>query len=228
MEKLGVILLTYDRFDYARATLEALFANLVVAGPLHVHIADDGSPKGYIDELVGFVPRSLPGGHPVDITVTDAQRGGYGASYNLATQHVHPVVTHVLPLEDDWVLTQPLNAAAWMRIIRPETGVGCVRFGYLGFTQDLRGTLRILEGRMLLALDEDSDERHVCAGHPRIESVDWSRSVGPWPEGLNPGATEHEWCGRKQARRRVAWPMEYGMGGLFAHIGTIQARGDQR
>ena len=222
--RLAILLLTYERLEYARRTLESLAEGLRWSGDLHVHIADDGSAPEYRGELAELARRLWPdAGH----TVTDAQRSGYGASYNLATQVVHGLADLVLPLEDDWELLRPLDLDRYARALRPP--IECIRLGYLGLTQPLRGEIRYVEGVPLLVLDPDSPERHVSAGHPRLETVDHERAIGPWRQGLDPGATEFDWCGRPAARRGVAWPLDIrAPGDLFAHIGAVQAREDQR
>jgi glycosyltransferase involved in cell wall biosynthesis len=222
--KLGILLLTYDRLQYARATLESLAANLRWSGDLHIHIADDGSPPEYRAELAALVEELWP---EHGRSVTNAKRSGYGANFNQATQVLHPTCDVVLPLEDDWELERELNLDRYAAALGGD--VQCIRLGYLGLTQPLRGEVRYVADVPLLIFDPNSEERHVSAGHPRIETVQYERNIGPWAEGLNPGATEFDWCGREASRRGVAWPLDIRVpGDLFGHIGAIQAREDQR
>ena len=229
MDPLTILLLTYgerpERREYAYLTLHSVLDNLRYSGPLMVHIADDGSPDEHRSVL-----QAIAGGyaHVQAVTVTNAERAGYGASYNLATQVVHLRGGLVLPLEDDWQLMRELNVDE----LAPALGgaIGCIRLGYLGYTQALRG--EIIRGggeHNYLLLDENSPERHVCAGHPRLETVEWERAVGPWPVGYDAGTTEFIWCGLPAARQHVAWPLDLigGYGSLFAHVGAVQARHDQ-
>lgn len=216
---LALVLLTYDRPETAFRTLRAALDRIEYPGPIDVHIADDGSPVGYLDDL-----RQLAGGYEGvrQVGQTNAARRGYGASYNLATQVIHAEHQLVLPLEDDWELTRPLPLEPLVATLWGHYGIDCIRLGYLGFTQELRG--RVVEtpaGKMLL-LDPDSEEPHVFTGHPRLELVDFQRRVGAWPEGLPAGRTEWEVSARPEARRGVAWPMDVVMprGDLFVHIGT--------
>jgi hypothetical protein len=230
MPKLYLLLLTYSdslesaRTQYAEKTLRSALDNLKYSGPLSVHIADDGSPEEHRQKLA-----DIAGGYErvQGVTVTNAQRSGYGASYNLATQVVHNWADVVLPLEDDWELTQPLDADSMVQTLM-ETPIECIRRGYLGFTQELRGVLGHAFGSTYLVMDPDSPEPHVNAGHPRLETVRYERSVGPWTEGINPGATEFSWCVRRAAREGVAWHMGAPLDGHFKHVGTVQARADQR
>lgn len=214
---IGIILLTYDRFDYACKTLESVAANLTAPEPLHLHIADDGSSQTYRDTLFALAQKHFGDA----VTMTNSERGGYGASYNLATQVVHHNCELVLPLEDDWELIRPLDLGPVCSVLRDGT-FGCVRLGYIGCTQELRGSFVSARERWWLRLDPDSPEPHVFAGHPRLEHYQWERSVGPWPEGLAAGVTEFQVAHRQEARQDVAWPVDLipPSGNAFVHIGT--------
>lgn len=217
--KLTILLLTYERTNYALKTLESLHRNLIGSMAYHWHIADDGSRPEHRQHLEAYMKAASLG-----YSISNSEGSGYGGNYNLATQSIHPHAALndlVLPVEDDWVLTRPLDVAAIGEALE-ELGGGCVRLGYIGFTQELKATFVEVKsmGRLWLRLDPDSPERHVFAGHPRIETVEWERQAGEWIPGLEPGATEFEVAGRLWARDRVYWPME---DNIFAHIGTIRS-----
>ncbi len=224
----GVMLLTYDRIEYAARTLAAVHSNLGYDGEMRLHIADDGSSQEYRDCLWHAADNS---GRWAAVTMSNAERRGYGASYNLGTQVLHTDCPILLPLEDDWELTRPLDLTPLVRVLLEDPAtVRCIRLGYVGWTQDLSGRFYGRNGATYILFDRDSPERHVAAGHPRVETREYEQRVGPWNEGLDAGSTEHEWCGRVEARIGVAWPADLipPCGGLFSHVGTIQARGDQR
>ena len=229
--RLTIVILTYassidsPRATYAERALKAVLDRLTYSGQIHVHVADDGSPEKHRENL-----RQIAGGysHVVSIGTSNSEQSGYGASWNLATQQVHLTNGVVLPLEDDWELVHNLNVDGYVQaLVDCSPVIGCIRLGYLGYTQALRGELGVCAGRQYLLFDPSSPERHVCSGHPRLETAGWERAVGPWPEGLDPGSTEHEWCGIPAARTGVAWPMDTPPGGWWVHIGTVQARSDQ-
>lgn len=231
---LTICLFTYNRLAYARDTLESTLRYInYTRGPIHVHIADDGSPLNQTEELVMVAAGWL--GEFADVTVTNAERRGYGASYNLATQVVHGFSDYMLPLEDDWRLLRSLDLDALtddldhMEEARAQYGPGaggCIRLGYMGWTQRLGASfIEMPSTNKYLLLDSLSAEPHVFAGGPRIETVSWERYVGPWPEGLNPGDTELAVAQRAAARQRVLWPLDLikTWGDLYAHIGTIRS-----
>lgn len=222
-KRLTIVLFTYERTDYARETLIALAPKLHVAYPLEtrLHIADDGSRPEHREELRELGERWFPG----RVTISNSERGGYGANYNAATMIVHELSDYVLAIEDDWELTRPLDVDDLIEDMQAEPRIGCLRLGYIGYTQPLRAEFMEVRGKHYLALDPESPEPHVFSGHPRLESVAWQRDVGLWPEGLSPGATEFEVAHRPEARTDVAWPIDLipPRGGLFNHIGSIRS-----
>jgi hypothetical protein len=178
-----------------------------------------------------------------DITTSNAVGRGYGASYNLAMQTTHHVADYHLVVEDDWELRRPLDTAPiikmlerkghqtreeWPWAVEAPAGFDArsVRLGYLGYQWPVTMHLFKTDEHLWAALDPDSPEQHIAAGHPRIETTEYQRAVGPWPEGLNPGATELGWCQTAEARRGVVWPLTIVSltgsisGDLFAHIGS--------
>lgn len=219
--------LTFNRPDYAPRVLESLGRHLRASEPLWCHIADDGSSQSYRDDLLSLA-HHIWGDH---VSISNSERAGYGASFNLATQYTHAAADVIMPIEDDWLLVKALNLDPLAAAVRTNALTQCIRLGYLGFTQPLHGTLvcanEAADGsNVYLALNPDSPERHVLAGHPRIESVEWERAVGPWPEGLDPNQTEWAVCGLPAARTGVAWPLwlQTSGGDYFAHIGAERAR----
>lgn len=213
----------HPRARYAYKTLESALTNLDPGdNKLQVHICDDGSDPMHIDRLTEICDEY--GYRP---TFTDAKRGGYGKSYNLMMQVVHPMTDYVICLEDDWELTKPLKLEPIIRAMDTDRRIECVRLGYLGFTQELRGSLVNAADNTFLLLDPNSPEPHVFTGHPRIETVNFQKRVGAWPEGVAAGETEWQVTHRHEARVGVAWPMDLGIpasqhaGALFAHIGSV-------
>lgn len=213
---LGIMLLTYNRLEYAKRTLKSILEYVVTTEPIRVHIASDGDTDEYIQTLVNVCDQ-----YNFDPKITNSNRGGYGANFNLATQALHLDCEFILPLEDDWELVKPFNIDPILDVLRDRI-FGCVRMGYIGYTQTLSCDFVSHGGYHWLSLNEDSAEPHVFAGHPRLETVAWQRSVGPWNEGLLPGQTEWEVAHRPEARRGVAWPISLikPEGDAFVHIGS--------
>lgn len=219
--KISICMLTYNRYDYAVETLKSTLENIKFSGDLYVHIGDDGTPEeSYRKSL-----QELAGGYSFvkGTSVTNSERGGYGRNYNLAMQVVHSYADMVLPLEDDWRLTRELDLDFLSECL--DETVGCIRLGYLGYTQPLLGMVIHRKNRAFLLLNPDTPEPHVFSGHPRLESKDWERRVGPWPEKLAAGETEFVIAHRREARCGVVWPIDYvkSWGDLYVHIGAVKA-----
>jgi Glycosyl transferase family 2 len=221
MSKLALVLLTYNRLDYARNTLTTFYKH--ATPKIALHIADDGSPDGYVDALVKLA-RKL--GAP-QVSFSISPRGGYGHSFNLATQVTHQIADYVFMLEDDWELLKPLDLTTYAADLDAVPQIDCIRLGYLSWTQPIGGALVHAPSRKYLLLDPNSPEPHVFAGHPRLERVSYQREVGPWPTGLDPNQTEFTTAHFPRARQGVAWPLGLDARegyGLFAHIGSERAR----
>lgn len=221
--RVAICLLTYARTLYALTTLGSTLDNIEYTGkPLHVHIADDGSPQEHRDTLF-----KVAKAHPCvsGVSITNSDRGGYGRNVNLAMPILHTVADYVLMLEDDWELVRELNLNELIRDMEAADRIGSVRLGYLSYTQPLIGQVYKPRHSAYLLLSAASAEPHVFAGHPRLEKVKYQREVGAWPENLPPGDTEFAMAHKLQARQGIAWPMDLvrSHGDMFAHIGTARS-----
>ena len=215
-----ISILTYDRLEVAKRCILSVSKYLKASEEFWLHLADDGSSQDYRDELAELA-RSLYGN---SVSMSNSQRSGYGGNYNASTQITHQVSDLMLPLEDDWEMQRELNLDPIAAVLRD--GIfGCVRLAYIGATQELRAKFVLTHGYHWLALDPDSPERHVWAGGPRIETVEWEKAVGPWPEHMEQGYTEHIVAAYPAARYGIAWPVGliYPQGDVFAHIGGEKA-----
>lgn len=221
--KVAIVLFTYNRLDYAKQTLEALFKHLKYTEfiELFVHIADDGSDEAAdaISNLLSIAQKYVDLAH---LSYTNSQRKGYGGSYNIAMRRLIDEVDFVLPLEDDWVLTEDLDLDNLVRLIQDEPKINCIRLGYIGYFHPLFAEFIYVRNQHLLILDPESPSQYVFSGHPRLERISYTESIGPWTEGIGAGATELDVCSRPQSRIGVAWPVDLirPSGGLFVHIGA--------
>lgn len=234
MRRLTVVMYTCaesqndPRAGFARKTLDSCLRNLVVDADrtsLRVHIAADKSGMDHIDDLMAIVRRHT--GHLPTLSMTSH---GYGGSYNLANQTTHELSDYLLALEDDWELLRPLPIDPLMDAIGASGGViDCIRLGGLGWTNELHGGLVHYADQTFLLFAPDSTEVHVFAGGPRLETVEFEREVGEWPEDIGAGYTEMEVSNRPSARRGVVWPLDAGINAsqqrcnTFAHIGSVKA-----
>ena len=217
---------TPERELYAKETLRTTLSRIRTSHELKLHIGDDGSGKDYQNMLV-----TLADDLGFKATLTDSGRTSYGANYNLAMKYVHEVIKadYVLPLEDDWSLNRPegFNIDPIITVLQDNV-FDSVRCGYIGYTQSLYAEFIYCNDLHWLRLDPDlSHEPHVFSGHPRLETVAYQKRVGPWPEGLSPGATEwHVATQMPESRKRIAWPLTLCQDvrhGAFEHVGTVKS-----
>lgn len=216
-----VTLFTYNRLEYATRTINSFFKNIETNNKIHFHIADDGSSQEYRDKLYECVFNWQP--ESISISVTN--REGYGANYNKSTIDTHSKANYMLPLEDDWNLERPFPIDRYIKVLKESKVINSIRFGYIGYTQELRGKFIYENNEQFLLLDPDSPERHVFSGHPRLETVKYQRAIGEWLTGVDAGTSEFDAAARPEARTGVAWPVDFvhPRGDLFSHIGTIKA-----
>ncbi len=208
-----------EREEYAFRTLRSLY-RLKADEEIWLHVADDGSEQRFRDEMMEEA-RLIFGDNT---SITNSGGNGYGGSYNKASQVVHNISDILLPLEDDWEVVKEFDLSPFANALR-EGVFNCIRMGYIGYTDKLLGEFVYNNGNHYLRLDPDSPEKHVFTGGPRLETRDFERAIGEWPTDMNAGATELEVCGRKEARKGVAWPIGLikPSGDLFVHMGTLKA-----
>lgn len=236
--RVAVNFLTYSpeighpRVQYAEKCLRALLVNLKYRdGELLWHIADDGSFYGHVENLIDICRE-----FGVSPTISATGHHGYGANMNHATQILHSIADIVIPIEEDWEIVRPFDISDLVDVLMVprdeqdnDNDISCIRLGYLGWSNKVTGWLVQTAAQTFFRFDENSQEVHIFAGHPRIETVEFEKRVGPWPEGLRPGYTEMEVCNRPASRVGVAWPMDAGINAsqdyanLFSHIGETQA-----
>lgn len=214
--------LASERQRYAEATLAKLFKNLRSSEPIWLHIGDDGSAPEYREHLWNLAGEYVGERR----SITNSERRGYGGNYNQCTWFVHQMqdVDIILHLEDDWSLERTLDLDPLIHVLRTEPRIGSLRLGMVGYYHPLRAEFvwAGTPGQHFLLFDPASPSQYIWSGGPRLETVAWARSVGPWPERLRAGETELAVCGRTAARTGVAWPVDLikPSGDFFYHIGT--------
>lgn len=238
---LAVVIFSYEgpdarRTDYGLRTIDALRKNLVWPEPVHWLIADDGSSEEHRAQLAAHLIRPVEvEGHELGrLEVVNSRQGGYGASMNLARATLAQMLgpEHLaLLVEDDWELRRALDLEPFANLIIEREEVGCIRLGYIGYTQPLVGEFIVsIDGHQWLLLQRSSPEGYVFAGHPRLEHAgffdDWR-----WPRGMVPGDTEglaaKYYRERKPGpRREIIWPVDFQPASqqgasFFGHIGSL-------
>lgn len=122
-----VLVCTYDRPREIRQTLESLFNNLLY-DQLRWHIADDGSPGDYVDDIIGFLVEN--GIYKSAITATQTLRGGWGRNVNVAIRNI--TTPYIYFTEDDYLLMRKLDLSLYVGLMESVRRIGMIRFGLAG------------------------------------------------------------------------------------------------
>lgn len=91
---IAILIITYDRPREIRQTINALKQHVKYDGPIHWHLADDGSPGLYVEDI----KRDYADLH---FTATITDRQGFGANVNKALTYCHAKTDYVFLIEDD-------------------------------------------------------------------------------------------------------------------------------
>ncbi len=212
MGPIVVILLTYQRTEYAVRTIRAALAHLRYQGNLLWYVADDGSTA----EHVAAVHEALAGQKVIG---AHSERIGYGAGANKAWHVAHEHADLTLWLEDDWELRAELDLTSYARLLTDTPDIGMVRLGYLNL--GMAGQVFGYDGKLYWRL-ERAVNPYVFTGHPSLRHRRFREAYGPYPEGLNPGQTElgYAWLFRSGQGPDIVFPAANGEWGPFGHIGA--------
>lgn len=120
--------------DFKKAYV-SWYENLKYDGNIHLHIADDGTEEPWWDSLQKAILWDKG-----NLTFSQQQRHGVGASLNAGLNKAFETSPIVLHAVDDWELLQPLDLNTWVNFIEDNNYVvDVVRFfGH----PDLTGTIK--------------------------------------------------------------------------------------
>lgn len=216
MEPIVIILQTYRRTEYALQTIAAARQYLRYDGDLIWYMADDGSPGEHVRAVLEALG---------DLT-GHTQRRGYGGNANAAWAAASHLSALSFWLEDDFVLSAPLDLTPHAYTLMECADVGMVRLGYI----DPARLERPIDcgGRSYYTLPRAWPDTSFYAftGHPSLRHVRYLEAYGAYPEGLVPGDTElayaYQYRTGPEDGPRVVWPVGYPAEGLFAHIGEVK------
>lgn len=215
MEPITIVLQTYKRTEYALRTIGAARELLHYQGELLWYVADDGSPAEHFDTVMASLdPGTLMG--------AQSYRQGYGANANDAWLAADSALTFWL--EDDFVLTQPLDLTPHAYALMDSEALGMIRLGYIdGSKLDPAQTFA---GRRYHTIPRDWPDTSFYAftGHPSLRHWRYREAYGDYPVGLGPGDTElaYAYQYRVGSGPLIVWPEGYPEQGYFAHVGEIK------
>ena len=225
-----IILLTYQRTEYALRTVRAANAHLRYDGEMRWYVADDGSHGKHVDDVLSTCFDTLQpygSGLPSSFLGRHSARRGYGGNANDAWRAVDGETPLTFWLEDDWVLESDLDLTPYARLLIERDEIGMVRLGHLNL--DVRGRTWGHDGRVYWLLDHapHHEGTPVFTGHPSLRHRRYRECYGWYPEGRTPGDTELAYAYQFRVGPLegpgIVWPVGYSQWGQFAHIGEIKS-----
>lgn len=215
-EPLTVILLTYERTEYAVQTVKSSVQFLRYPD-IRWFVCDDGSRPEHIDTIAQTLYD-----YGANYIGTYSEKHSYGRSANVGIQKALEQGQLMLFLEDDWTLSQPLDLWVHAALLMENPDVGMVRLGYLN--AGVEGETFGFRDRLYWKLKR-STTPHNFTGHPSLRHWRFHEHHGMYPERLQPGETElgMGWQYYTSSGPDIVWPAEFGMYGPYGHIGALQS-----
>ena len=182
----AVCIVTFDRFDEIKRTLQSLKSHLKYEGQLHWHLSDDGSPRGYIPRIKGLFP-------DLHFTHTASNRGGWGVNVNKSMRFLNNTYDYIYLNEDDYVANQDIDITRGVALMESVGSVGHVRYDGV---QGHRLTLIQHEAQthigkvFYMTVDKKSKGLNVYSNRPHMSRRTWREKLGQYCEGMRLGATE--------------------------------------
>lgn len=210
------LIITFRRLPLAIETIRSV-KQYVHYPNIGFHIADDGSGPEYVRALLEEI------GPEYSVEVTDAARGGVGHSMNLGIDKLLYRADFWLHLEDDWVLHQPLDLEPCVRLLSEDEGLGMIRLGRIsaGVGAQVIGGADKTWWRLIRGSDT-----YILTGNAALRHRRMWDAYGPYTEGLPPGQTELNYCGKFNTAKSgpdVVWPAWMNTSEMFQHIGDHQS-----
>lgn len=201
---LTVSLITYDRIHELERTLTALADNLTYAGELRWLISDDSTGGDYLKAI-----KALPvvKAHKMKVISTQ-QRSGWGANANWLNAHID--TDYQFFVEDDYVLSKPLDLTVGVALMETKPHLGYLRYrGTAGDTPvfhqfearigdkipGYREGVPMVAGRLTyLQFDGNSPTLYIYSHGAQLKHKRFHDYYGAYPVGLKLGETEEHFA----------------------------------
>lgn len=214
-EPCTIILLTYERTEYALRTVSSVRENLRYPS-LAWFVADDGSSPNHVEAITSRLSGA-------DLLGVWSQRDSYGRSANEGIRTARERGSLLFFLEDDWELSQPFDLWPYAVLLMERESVGMVRMGYLN--EGVFGKTMGYQGQLYWELEDETP--YIFTGHPSLRHVRFHDHAGGYIEKLQPGETElaMAWSYKQSPKPKpsIVWPCLLGQDGPFSHIGAVQS-----
>lgn len=213
-----IVICTYNRYKTIRKTMAALIKYLdYPKDKIHVLIADDHTGDDYLERLSNLKDFN----HWHTGFIETPENCGWGCNVNYALSQV--ATDYVFFLEDDYVLTIPLDLRIGVAMLEVSDFMGMIRYrGTAGghyilhhleanlgkFLPDHRqGNGGLVNGRVTYCLlDNASPSLYIYTHGPHLKRLNFhsGEHYGMYPEGLKLGATEETYAKHVKNRMKEA------------------------
>lgn len=212
-----ILVITYDRYDVLKQTLAALKGFVDYPNEkLHVVVSDDSTGGLYLANIRKIKDYKSWGLDGLSAISTE-QRSGWGRHVNRALHYIEtkfPNARYVLQIEDDYILTQPLDLKLGVALMEAKQDIGMLRYrgtagGHAIFHQfeadispfypDYMEGLANIAGRVNY-LQVDSASAYLYSMYSngvhlkRLGERGFHAHYSYYPEGLKLGATEESYA----------------------------------
>jgi len=222
--KVVICIITYARLPEITRTIAALQEHFIYSGEVAYHIADDGSPNSYVNDIARAFPR-------IPFTHTITQRGGWGINANAALDFLKNNL-YIFLIEDDYVAKRDLNIDAGVALMQANDKICAVRYdGIAGHELNLRlreqktpiGTFAYMY------IDKDSPHLNVYSNRPHLRHTVRFNCFGKYQRFKSLGATEERFAHKVKDRKQCMDIAVLGDGILpaFDHIGKSYQLGEK-
>lgn len=212
-----VMIITYNRPNEIRQTIAALHSRIRYVGDVHWHIADDGSPGDYVNQIVSDFP-SLP------MTFTKTRRRGWGANANAALAAIPG--QYLFVCEDDYVAMSDVDLTSGVALMQEQSHIGLVRYdGIEGHKLTVQlnthssSTAYVQYGIVL----PESADLYMYSNRPHLVHRRFHDYYGIYPEGLPLGRTEETYAHMVKDHEEKFYKiavLSTGIPRAFNHIGV--------
>lgn len=187
----AVLIVTYQRPQEIRATIDALREHLKYKGTLQYTVCDDGSPEGYIQDLQDDYP-------DLELVVSVSLRKGWAGNVNIGMRTCVPA-NYIFLCEDDYIALWDLDITTGVALLEAQTDLGLVRYdGIAGHRLDLQ--LREADtavGRLnYLRISKKSPDLNIYSNRPHLKHRRFHDAYGTYLVGKSLGSTEDDFAHR--------------------------------
>lgn len=239
--KLAIILLTYQRTEYAIRTIQGIIHHLDYPNR-GWYIADDGSSDYHTEailDLLNFHKEYIIGHHSHRFSPC------CGKGWNFAIKSALEYSDYMLIMEDDWVLSGnfdmnpdnhpgqfninpyicggKFNPAPYIEMLGQREDVGMVRLGGIA----VGNNVELIGHNGHHYIKYHRDRQYAYSGNPHIRHKRFIEAYGLYSEAeLNPGELELEFDGRfRTTDGPDIWrPYDIPGWGIFHHVGEARYR----